>query len=68
VATPAFAGEDVDVLALMSDANRRRLLENARDERHPEGLRGDRIVETAPGMVRVLDPVGLAEMVRTFVI
>jgi hypothetical protein len=50
VATPAFAGEDVDVLALMSDANRRRLLENARDERHSA------------------DPVGLAEMVRTFVI
>jgi CRP-like cAMP-binding protein len=37
VATPAFAGEDVDVLALLSKANRRRLLENARDERHPAG-------------------------------
>jgi CRP/FNR family cyclic AMP-dependent transcriptional regulator len=32
VATPAFAGEDVDVLALLSDANRRRLLENSREE------------------------------------
>ena len=37
VATPAFAGEDVDVLALLSDANRRRLLEKARDERYPAG-------------------------------
>lgn len=37
MATPAFAGEDVDVPALLSEANRRRLLENARDERHPAG-------------------------------
>jgi CRP/FNR family transcriptional regulator len=37
VATPAFAGEDVDVLALLSAANRRRLLEKARDERYPAG-------------------------------
>lgn len=37
VATPAFAGEDVDVLALLSDANRRRLLENAHDERFAAG-------------------------------
>lgn len=37
VATPAFAGEDVDVLALLSDANRRRLLENARETTYPAG-------------------------------
>lgn len=37
VATPAFAGEDVDVLALLSEANRRRLLGNSRDEKHPAG-------------------------------
>jgi CRP/FNR family transcriptional regulator len=35
VATPAFAGEDVDVLALLSAANRRRLLENAHEETYP---------------------------------
>ena len=39
VATSAFAGEDVDVLALLSAANRRRLLENARDEIYPAGAR-----------------------------
>jgi len=33
-----------------------------------KGLRAHKIVETAPGMVRVLDPVRLADMVRTFVI
>jgi CRP/FNR family transcriptional regulator len=37
VATPAFAGEAVDVLALLSDANRRRVLENAREETYPAG-------------------------------
>ena len=37
VATPAFAGEDVDVLALLSAANRRRLLENAHEETYPAG-------------------------------
>jgi CRP/FNR family transcriptional regulator len=31
-------------------------------------LRSDRIVETAPGMVRVLDPMRLAQIVRTFVL
>jgi CRP-like cAMP-binding protein len=37
VATPAFAGEDVDVLALLSADNRRRLLENAHEEKYPAG-------------------------------
>jgi CRP/FNR family transcriptional regulator, cyclic AMP receptor protein len=37
VATPAFAGEDVDLLALLSDVNRRRLLENSRRESFPAG-------------------------------
>jgi CRP/FNR family cyclic AMP-dependent transcriptional regulator len=32
------------------------------------GLRADKIVETAPGLVRVLDPIGLAAIVRAFVI
>ena len=38
VATSAFAGEDVDVLALLSAANRRRLLENARRRSIPPAL------------------------------
>lgn len=37
MATPAFAGEDVDLLALLSDANRRRLLENSREQVYPAG-------------------------------
>jgi CRP-like cAMP-binding protein len=33
-----------------------------------QGLRGDGIVDTLPGVVRVLDPIRLAEVVRSFVI
>ncbi len=33
-----------------------------------KGLRAHRLVETAHGSVRILDPMRLAEMVRTFVI
>jgi CRP-like cAMP-binding protein len=37
VATPAFAGEDVDLLALLGDANRRRLLEKSKRAVYPAG-------------------------------
>lgn len=32
------------------------------------GLRGDGLIETSPGLVRVLEPIRLAEIVRAFVI
>jgi CRP/FNR family cyclic AMP-dependent transcriptional regulator len=53
VATPAFAGEDVDFLSLLSDAQRRRVLENSERMVYPAGAVAFRA--GSPGRAYVLE-------------